>query len=486
MLRATIGMTAVAAVLTLAAPSFAADTAPTYNHDVASILNEKCASCHRPNQVAPMTLLSFKEVRPWARAIKAKVVSREMPPWFADQKYGKFSNDPSLTDAEIATITKWVDAGAPEGTGTAPAPKFSAGGWSHPSGRDPDFVIEFPIEWQVPAEGETPNFNLYTPMPFADSRLVEATQVRPGNYQATHHITTGLVNMPPGMKLGRGPAWPGGPVVDYVPVPDPDAKVDPSQAGQRRTLDNLEDADVSRARSAGFGPYIPGVGADVARPGQAREIRGDLFKYIVWNLHYQATGEPETARPSIGVWWAPKQEKNTVVRSLGMRESTSEGRQLVAPPPGTISRDDAPQQVGQGLNPLLAPIPPNDPNWTVTGIGAFQNDSTIQSLFLHMHVRGKDVTFVLTYPDGREEILLRVPNYKFDWQFEYQLATPLKVPAGSTVKAIARYDNSPANKLNPAPHKEVYWSEQSWDDMFLLSVKYTQDDPSPVATGNQQ
>src|SRR5262249_28742831 len=258
-------------------------------------------------------------------------------------------------------------------------------------------------------------------------------QVRPGNYRATHHITTGLVNMPPGMKLGTGPAWPGGPVVDYVPVPDADAPADLSKtpaADRLRNGGETEDADVSRARASGFGPYTPGVGADVARSGQAREIRGDLFKYIVWNLHYQATGEPETARPAIGIWWAPKQETK-VVRSLSLRETTSEGRQLVAPPPGSASKDDAPKQVGQGLNPLLDPIPPNDANWTVTGVGAFQNDATIQSLFLHMHVRGKDVTFVLTYPDGREEILLRVPNYKFDWQFEYQLAQPLKVPAGS-------------------------------------------------------
>jgi hypothetical protein len=455
--------------------------APTYNKDVAPILNAKCVSCHRPNQIAPMTLLSYRDVRPWARAIKAKVSSREMPPWSADPRYGKFKNDPSLNAAEIATISSWVDAGAPEGTGVAPPlPRFSAGGWSHPSGRDPDFIYEFPIELQLAAEGETPNFNLYTPMPFDDARLVEATQVRPGNYRATHHITTGLMNPPPGMKVARGPAWPGGPVVDYVLVPDgsaPPASSGPAARGQG----SQDDSDVARARSAGFGPYIPGVAADVALPGQAREIRGDLFKYVVWNLHFQATGEPERARPAIGIWWAPKQETK-VVRSLGLREYTSEGRLLIAePPPAAAAQSPqrllARAQAGQGLNPLLDPIPPHAANWTVTGIGAFQNDATIQSLFLHMHVRGKDVTFVLTYPDGREEILLRVPDYKFDWQFEYELAEPLAVPAGSTVKAIARYDNSSGNKLNPAPHKEVYWSEQSWDDMFLLSVKYTTDAP---------
>ena len=207
-------------------------------------------------------------------------------------------------------------------------------------------------------------------------------------------------------------------------------------------------------------------------------MRGDLFDYIIWNLHYQATGRPETARPSIGAWFA-KDPGAKYERTLSLREYTSENEQLVAPPPLTPAERRAAareRQAGQGLNPLLAPIPPNDPNWTVTGIGAFQNDALLQSLFLHMHVRGKDVTYVLTYPDGREEILLRVPNYSFDWQFEYELAEPIRVPAGSTVKAIARYDNSRANRLNPAPHKEVYWSEQSWDDMFLANVKYTLDE----------
>src|SRR5436190_11878694 len=123
MLRAIIGTTVVVAALSLGGASTyaAGSSAPTYNHDVGPILNNKCASCHRPSQVAPMTLLTFKDVRPWARAIKAKVTAREMPPWFADPRFGKFANDPSLSDDEIATIVKWVDAGAPEGAGPPPA-----------------------------------------------------------------------------------------------------------------------------------------------------------------------------------------------------------------------------------------------------------------------------------------------------------------------------------------------------------------------------
>ncbi len=492
-MRSTIVAAGVIALSLAGAAGAAAQGAgaaevPTYNEHVGPILLESCGSCHRPNQVAPMSLLSYRDVRPWARAIKAKVEAREMPPWFADPRFGRFSNDTSLSDEQIETIVAWADGGAPEGAGPAPeAPRFSSAGWSHPEGIEPDYVIEFPIAWQIDAEGETPNFNLYTPLPFDDVMTVSATQVRPGNYAATHHITTGLVNLPAGMVLGRGAAWAGGPEVDYVPVRDPE--VDPEDVArltadgraQRREL-TPEQREEAAAQRAGFGPYIPGVGADVARPGQVREIRGDLFDYIIWNLHYQATGKPETSRPSIGAWLATE-ERSQRVRSLSLNETTSENEQLVAPPPLTPEERRAraaSRQVGQGLNPLLAPIPPNDGSWTVTGIGGFQNDAVIQSMFVHAHVRGKDFTWVVTYPDGREEILLRVPDYDFDWQFEYELAEPIRVPAGSTVKSIARYDNSRNNRRNPAPHKEVYWSEQSWDDMYLTNVRYTLADETPA------
>ena len=88
---------------------------------------------------------------------------------------------------------------------------------------------------------------------------------------------------------------------------------------------------------------------------------------------------------------------------------------------------------------------------------------------------------MLTYPDGREEVLLRVPNYSFDWQYTYELAEPVSAPAGSTLKVISRYDNSRTNRRNPAPQKEVYWSEQSWDDMFLANVRYVIVDGKPAS-----
>ena len=484
-------LTIAAAILVFSGtvvPAGAQDT-PTYNEDVGAILLDNCASCHRPNQVAPMSLLTYQDVRPWARAIKAKVQAREMPPWFTDPRFGAFLNDPSMTDDDIATVVAWVDAGAPEGNGVAPEPpQFADAGWSHPSGLAPDFVYELPIEWHIDAEGETPNFNLYTPLPFDDVMWVTATQVHPGNPTATHHITTRLRNVPSGMKVGTGPAWPGGPTTDYMLVPDPDAdqaaNADVSQ-GEAERFARGEDDD---ADAAAFGLYVPGIGQEIVRDGHVQAIRADLFSHIRWNLHYQASGKPETARPAVAAWTASEPDDVTLERrQLLAKEYTSEGKTLVAPPPNSPeeAREAARRhEVNQGLNSLLAPIPPHAANWTVTGIGAFQNDSILEDIWFHAHVRGKDFTTVLTYPDGREEILLRVPNYSFDWQYKYYFAEPPFVPAGSTLKVISRYDNSRANRLNPAPHLPTYWSEQSWDDMFVVTAGYRLAADGETGAGN--
>jgi len=433
-----------------------AKTPPTFNQDVAPIIFKHCTECHRPNQVAPMSLLSYQDVRPWAKAIKAKVHAREMPPWFADPRFGKFANDKSLTQAELETIEAWVDAGAPQGPGSAPpSPHFADGGWSHPSGRAPDLIVELPIDWKIQADGEMPNFNLYQPMPLDEAKVAEAVQVLPGNYAATHHIIVDLVNLPPGTALGAGPAWPGGPITSNVPVGGDKAKA----------FDNREDASAAAGMGMlGFGAYVPGGEVRAAPAGRGVLVRADQYKYIKWNLHYQATGRPEMARPKVGIWW--QQGKVTSVEQGGrFVTEISESKPLIARA-GT-------QRVF--FNELLAPIPPNDANWTVTGVAAIRDDVTLHGFAVHMHLRGRSMTYVVTYPDGREETLLHVPKYDFNWQRPYELAHPVKIPAGSTIKAIAVYDNSVANRMNPAPYKEVYWSEQSWDDMFLPGARLTVD-----------
>src|SRR5207244_382725 len=168
----------VSFVLIAAAHLSAAGPVPTFAKDVAPILYNSCAGCHRPGEVAPMSLLSYQDVRPWAKAIRVKVTNREMPPWGADPHYGTWKDDRSLTDTQIDTIAKWVDAGAPKGDDKdLPPPPTFADGWSH---GQPDVVIEMPVDFDIPAEGEVPVIDFFTKTPFSEDVHVKALDVRPG------------------------------------------------------------------------------------------------------------------------------------------------------------------------------------------------------------------------------------------------------------------------------------------------------------------
>jgi len=152
--------------------------APTFTKDVAPIIFEKCAACHRPGEVAPMTLLSYQDVRPWAKVIKSKVLAREMPPWGADPEHSlKMRNDRSLSNEQIETLVAWVDGGAPKGNDAdmPPAPMF-AEGWT--AGSEPDVVLEMPVEFQIPAEGELGVQMFYSKIPFAEDKFAEMLEIR--------------------------------------------------------------------------------------------------------------------------------------------------------------------------------------------------------------------------------------------------------------------------------------------------------------------
>ena len=164
----------------------------TFTKDVAPILNENCVYCHRPGEVAPFSMLSYRETRPWARSLRQEVLTKRMPPWYADPHYGSFSNDKMLTDDEIRTLVSWVDAGAPEGNPAdlGPLPEF-AEGWQIGT---PDLVVTMTEPYDLPAEGEIPYVTLPTDYVFAEDTWVQAIEVRPGNRRAVHHAFAVLGN----------------------------------------------------------------------------------------------------------------------------------------------------------------------------------------------------------------------------------------------------------------------------------------------------
>jgi len=176
---------------------------PTFTRDVAPILYSSCVGCHRPGEVAPMSLLSYEDVRPWAKSIRAKVSSREMPPWGADPRFGRFKDDRSLSVAAIDTIAKWVDAGAPRGSAAdlPPVPK-AADGWSH---GEPDIVIDMPVDFAIPAEGEVPITDFFVKAPFTHDVYVKALEVRPGTAGVIHHAGLYVIDrLPEGSTLVNG------------------------------------------------------------------------------------------------------------------------------------------------------------------------------------------------------------------------------------------------------------------------------------------
>ena len=165
--------------------AFAAAAALTFHKDIEPILQARCQGCHRPGEVAPMPLLRYQDARPWAKAIRAAVVSGKMPPWSPDPHYGKFSNDLSLAPGEKEKIVSWIDAGAPEGNlSDAPAPRQFPEGWNIPQ---PDVVFELPEPYEVPASGTIDYKYIPVPTNFTEDKWVQMVEVRPGEPSVVHH-----------------------------------------------------------------------------------------------------------------------------------------------------------------------------------------------------------------------------------------------------------------------------------------------------------
>ena len=436
------------------AGAVAAD-AQTFTKDVAPILFEHCASCHRPGEVAPMSLLTYKDVRPWAKAIRSKVASREMPPWSAEPHVGRFANDRSLTPQQIDTIVKWVDRGAPQGEDRdlPRAPAFAAG-WQ---GGDPDYVFEMPIDYAVPPDGQLDVLHFWVPIPFKDDRFVEALELRPGNPSVVHHARVDVVTMPEGCRVVNG--------VLVGPDGKPDTGIDAN--GNRRSIFDLDGNNYHLIS------FVPGRGYERHRAGTAKRLVAG--RWVRFELHYNPHGEATTDRTKLGVWFSKTPVTHEVyTRGTGQALPTTPSAEL---PYIVEGREVPPVQAADGRlrKGKIPNIPAYVENWEIVGATAVTEPITLYALSPHMHVRGKAMKWTVTWPDGRDETILNVPRYDFNWQINYELAAPLRLPAGSKITAVGQYDNSPKNRYNPAPEKEVYWSDQSWDEMFIPYIEYTID-----------
>mgnify|MGYP002850552107 CR=1 FL=1 len=437
----------VAAILVCAGAARA--ETPSFTKDVAPLFYEHCVSCHRPGDIAPMSLQTYAEVRPWSRGIKAKVESREMPPWHAAPGGVPIRNARGLSDAEIATIAAWVDGGVPEGdpANLPPLPSFVDNEWHHPSGRPPDLILPMPVEMQIPAEGELPYITLYSPLPFDEDVFAEAVEMLPSNRGVVHHLSANTMPLPQGTTL-----------VDGVPF-GPDGV----RLGGREIRAGTQRESNVLGGSTKLICFVPGRGFEQFRGGVAKRVPGGEF--LEWSLHYNVTGRPETDRSRIGIWLAQEQVTHEMLsRTIGSPLPTTPDRRL----PVIVNGEEVPRRD-------VPDIPPHADDWAITMQTDVSEPITFYAISPHMHLRGKDMRFRLVWPDGRDEVLLDVPNYDFNWQTEFELVEPLKIPAGSRLIVEGHYDNSRRNRYNPAPDKTVFWGEQSWDEMFEGWIKYSID-----------
>jgi hypothetical protein len=423
----------------------------TYSRDIAPILYQKCTACHHPNDIAPMSLMDYKSVRPWAKAVRQAVRLKRMPPWFADSATGHFSNDPSLSDCERKIITEWVDQGAEEGDPRdMPPPPSYVDGWH--IGK-PDVVFDIGQDHVIKSTSVDEYIYFTVPTNFTEGHWVQAVELRPGNRKVVHHAHVSVVE-PETPKTASDSAKTGRSFSDYL--------VRTSDGLRHMKLDSpvVNDAcaysgpEIDRLHIAGegaLGSYLPGMPPDNYRKDTAKWIPAGA--QLRFQIHYHSEGakseESVTDRTSVGLIFA----------------STA--------PSHPLRRLDVD-------NDFFA-LPPGGDAEEVKQCATFDSDSLLLSLTPHMHYRGRDARFEIQRPGQPPETLLFVPKYDFNWQLKYQLQDPVFVPKGTRLILTFHYDNSQNNRLNPDPSRMIRWGEPSQEEMMSGWIDYIEVPPNTAS-----
>jgi hypothetical protein len=398
------------------------DRTVTFNRDVLPILQKNCQGCHRPGQIAPMSFLTYESSRPWAKAMKVAVATKKMPPWLADPEYGHFTNDRSLKQSEIDLISKWADSGAAEGKAEDAAPPlhWSRAGWT----KEPDKVITLP-RYTVPPKGTIEWLDMYIPNPYKDDVWLTSIEAIPSEPSVVHHM---CIFFAPHNEKIKPYEWTW-----------PDIKRDE----HGNAIPDLNAAIKFTTSEVGVGTqgleycYEPGYTIDdyYGKHGAAKLLRAGQDLHV--SMHYTTQGKEIV-------------DETKIALSI-LRETPA--RRLLSLAPSSPS------------DPKLFTIPPNDPNWKSPPVDlTFNVDCEIVWMSPHMHYRGKDMTYTLTFPDGRSETILKVSHYDYRWQVGYD--TSIQVPKGTKLHVDAHYDNSLNNRYNPDPNRNVYYGTQTWEEMM--------------------
>jgi hypothetical protein len=423
--RRNLGMGALAlgACLTLSGPSLAAE--PTFARDIAPILQEKCQDCHRKGSMAPMSLATYEETRPWAKSIRQRVMLRQMPPWHIDRTVGvrKFKNDMSLSDEQIGLIVRWVDAGAPMGDPKdMPAPRQWPTGdeWKAASELGPPDLVIKSEPYTMAAHRQDVWWRPVSNIPLTEPRWVRAVEMRPGSLagrRITHHAVT------------------------YLAQDDPDSIIPGS------------DVDILRGRAM-LMEWAIGKGYDLYRPDTGKLLLPGAR--ISWDIHIHAVGEQIRDHVELGIWLYPKGQEPKYRTYL------------------------TPFQAIKGRGPSrTVDIPPN----SIVGsqnVTVLRNAALLENFQPHMHLRGKAMSVEAILPDGSTQVVSYVGKFNFNWMTNYIYAddaAPM-FPKGTMLRVTAWYDNTRANPNNPDPDQWVGFGDRTVDEMghAWMNVTYVSDE----------
>jgi len=417
------------------APVFGAETAKpvTFSKDIAPILQAKCQDCHRQGGMAPMSLVSYQEVRPWAKSVKSRVLARTMPPWFLDKTVGiqHFSNDASLSEMQIATIVKWVDAGSPQGDlKDLPPPKTytDEDTWKLAKQFGPPDLVLKSEDYTMPADGQDVWFKPYTEVNLTEPRWVRAVEIRPSTTAGRrifHHVLARLLQ-------------------DETP----------EQMGNLKLIGSVADDNNGGGGAGSAGllmEWAVGKNYDVYRPNTGKLLLPG--SRIWWEMHIHAVGEAIRDHAELGVYLYPKGEEPKYRVRLTSFGSFPRGT--------TID------------------IAPNTTTET-TSFHVLPAAARLENFQPHMHLRGKAMAMEAILPDGTTQMLSYVNNFNFNWMtiiFYADDSAPV-LPKGTILHVTAWYDNTPNNPNNPDPNQWVGFGDRTVDEMghAWVNVTYLSDE----------
>jgi len=384
----------------------------TYHRNVAAILQNRCQGCHRPGQVAPFSLLTYRDARNWASEIKSFTGSRQMPPWLAEPGHGEFQDVRRLSDEELKTLSEWADAGAPEGNPKdAPPARQWSDAWM--LGK-PDLVLTPTEEFEVAASGDDIFQVFVLPTNLTEDRQVVAVDFLPGNPSVVHHV------------------------VSFV-----------DRSGKARELDAKEPGPGYASGPGGIkvpaliqGVWAPGNLPRFLPPGVGRPLPKGAD--IVIQVHYHKTGKAEKDRTRVALYFAKEPVKQEAWTNI--------------------------------VGPFNIDIPPDAARHEQRATLTMPIGVRVLNIMPHMHLLGKEMKVTAILPDGTRRDMVWIKDWDYRWQDSYRYKEPLTLPAGTKIELVAYYDNTSANPRNPSnPPKRVRFGEQTTDEMAFAIMEIVPD-----------